>query len=57
MHIRQQGYSIHIFDGKFEVRRSSNNQVIMIGWEDETDPRYRGLFPTGENDSCMKQNK
>ena len=32
--IRQQGHSIHMFDGIIEIRKSSNNQVIMTGYED-----------------------
>ena len=31
--IRQQGHSIHMFDGIVEIRKSSNNQVIMMGYE------------------------
>ena len=32
--IRQQGHSIHMFDGIVEIRKSSDNQVIMNGYED-----------------------
>ena len=32
--IRQQGHSIHMFDGIVEIRKSSDNQVIMTGYED-----------------------
>ena len=35
VHIRQQGHSIHMFDGKVEIRRSSDNMVVMTGLEDE----------------------
>jgi len=33
VHIRQQGHSIHVFVGKVEVRRSSNNMFVMTGWK------------------------
>ena len=32
--IQQQGHSIHMFDGIIEIRKSSDNQVIMTGYED-----------------------
>jgi len=31
-----------MFDGKFEIRRSSDNIVIMIGWEDERLLKLKG---------------
>jgi len=35
IHIRQQGHSIHIFDGKFEVRKTSDHSLVMRGIEEE----------------------
>ena len=32
--IQQRGHSIHMFDGIVEIRKSSDNQVIMTGYED-----------------------
>ena len=32
--IRKRGHSIHMFDGIIEIRKSSDNQVIMTGYED-----------------------
>jgi hypothetical protein len=34
VHIRQQGHSIHMFDGKVEIRKDSDNMVVMTGIED-----------------------
>jgi hypothetical protein len=39
--IRQQGHSIHIFDGKVEIRKASENMVVMIGVEDERLPKLK----------------
>ena len=33
MHIRQQGHSIHIFDGIAKIKRASDNMVMMTGVE------------------------
>jgi len=33
VHIRQQGHSIHMFDGKLEVRKASDHSVVMRGIE------------------------
>eukprot|EP00253_Pinus_taeda_P032024 PITA_32024 len=35
VHIRQQGNSIHMFDGKLEVRKSSDHSLVMRGIEEE----------------------
>ena len=34
LEIQQQGHSIHMFDGIVEIRKSSDNQVIMTGYGD-----------------------
>jgi hypothetical protein len=47
VHIRQQGHTIHMFDGKVEIRRSSNNMVIMTGWEDERLLKLKGTSAHG----------
>eukprot|EP00253_Pinus_taeda_P027529 PITA_27529 len=35
VHIRQQGHSIHMFDGKVEVRKASDHSLVMTGIEEE----------------------
>jgi hypothetical protein len=49
MHIRQKGHTIHMFDEKFEIRRSSNNMVIMVGWDDERLLNFKGTFAQAYN--------
>ena len=34
VHIRQQGHSIHMFDGKSEVRKASDHSLVMEGIEE-----------------------
>ena len=36
LHIWKKGHSIHMFDGIVEIRKSSDNKVIMTGYEDGT---------------------
>eukprot|EP00253_Pinus_taeda_P008762 PITA_08762 len=35
VHIHQQGHSIHMFDGKLEVRKYSDHSLVMTGIEEE----------------------
>eukprot|EP00253_Pinus_taeda_P008003 PITA_08003 len=35
VHIRQHGHSIHMFDGKLEVRKASEHSLVMRGIEEE----------------------
>ena len=35
VHICQQGHSIHMFDGKLEVRKASDHSLVMRGIEEE----------------------
>eukprot|EP00253_Pinus_taeda_P008959 PITA_08959 len=35
VHIRQQGHSIHMFDGKLEVRKASDHSLVTRGIEEE----------------------
>jgi hypothetical protein len=37
-----QGYTIHMFDGKVEIRKSSDNMFVMIGWEDDILLKLKG---------------
>ena len=34
VHIQQQGHSIHMFDGKVEVRKASDHSLVMEGIEE-----------------------
>ena len=34
VHMRQQGHSIHMIGGKVELRKDSNNMLVMTGMED-----------------------
>jgi hypothetical protein len=43
VHIRQQGHSIHMFDGKLEVRKASDHSLVMMG------NRRRKAFQTARN--------
>ena len=49
VHIRQQGHSIHIFDGIVEIRRSSNNMVMMTGVEDGRLLKLKGTSACAHN--------
>eukprot|EP00253_Pinus_taeda_P024998 PITA_24998 len=42
VHIRQQGHSIHMFDGKLEVRKASDHQLVMRGIEEERFIKLQG---------------
>ena len=47
--IQQQGHSIHMFDGIIEIRKSSDNQVIMTGYEDGKLLKLKGSFARVQN--------
>ena len=49
VHIRQQENSIHIFDGIVEIRRSSDNMVMMTGVEDGRLLKLKGTFACAQN--------
>jgi hypothetical protein len=38
IHIRQQGHSIHMFDGIIEIRKASDQVIVMIGVEVQLSP-------------------
>eukprot|EP00253_Pinus_taeda_P009496 PITA_09496 len=44
VHIRQQGHSIHMFDGKLEVRKTSDHSLVMRGIEEERLLKLQGTF-------------
>ena len=53
--IRQQGHSIHMFDGIVEIRKSSNNQVIMTRYEDGKLLKLKGSSVRVQNYSYFSQ--
>jgi len=38
-----------MFDGKVEIRRSSDNMVVMTGWKDEKLLKLKGVFAREQN--------
>jgi len=44
VHILQQGHSIHMFDGKLEVRKASEHSLVMRGIEEERLIKLQGTF-------------
>jgi hypothetical protein len=44
VHIRKQGHSIHIYDGKFEIKQASDNMVIVTGVEDGRLLKLEGTY-------------
>jgi len=49
VHMRQQGHSVHMFDGKVEIRKDSNNMVVMTGMEDGTLLKLKGTSTHKQN--------
>ena len=49
VHICQQGHSIHMFDGKLEVRKASNHSLVMTGIEEERLLKLRGTSTHAQN--------
>eukprot|EP00253_Pinus_taeda_P007027 PITA_07027 len=45
VHICQQGHSIHMFEGKIEVRKASDHSLDMIGIEEERLLKLHGTSP------------
>eukprot|EP00253_Pinus_taeda_P029917 PITA_29917 len=43
VHIRQQGHSIHMFDGKLEVRKASDHSLVVRGIEEERLLKLQGI--------------
>jgi hypothetical protein len=53
VHIRQQGHSIHIFGGKVEIRKSSENMVVMTGVEDGRLLKLKGTSIHAQNSAYL----
>jgi hypothetical protein len=49
VHIRQQGHSIHMFDGKVEVRKASDHSLVMTGIEEERLLKLQGTSARAQN--------
>lgn len=49
VHIHQKGQSIHMFDGKVEVRKSSDHSLVMMGIEEERLLKLQGTFARAHN--------
>eukprot|EP00253_Pinus_taeda_P023217 PITA_23217 len=45
----QQGHSIHMFDGKVEVRKASDRSLVMMGIEEERLLQLQGTFARAQN--------
>jgi len=55
--IRQQGHSIHIFDGKVEIRRPADNKTVMTGVEEDKLLKLKGVSSVTLNTNhLVKQN-
>ena len=53
--VRQQGNSIHIFDGIIEIRQTSHNVIVMIGVEEDKLLKLKGTSSFPSNSSLLAQ--
>jgi len=53
VHIRQQGHYVYMFSGKVEIRKDSDNMVVMIGMEDERLLKLKGTSSYTQNASYL----
>jgi hypothetical protein len=53
VHIQQQGHSIHIFDGNVEIRKASDNMVVMTRVEDERLLKLKGTSAHAQNSAYL----
>jgi hypothetical protein len=49
VHIRQQGHSVHMFGGKVEIRKDSDNMVVMTRMEDGRLLKLKGTSSHTQN--------
>jgi len=49
VHIRQQGHSIYIFDGKVEVRKASDHSLVITRIEEERLLKLQGTSTRAQN--------
>eukprot|EP00253_Pinus_taeda_P025085 PITA_25085 len=57
VYIRQQGHSIHMFDGKLEVRKSSDHSLVMRGIEEERLLKLQGTSTHAQNFSYISHHE
>jgi transposase InsO family protein len=55
VHIRQQGHSIHVFDGIIEIRRAFDHVVVMTGVEDDKLLKLKGTSSNAKNSANLAQ--
>ena len=55
VHIRHQRPSIHMFDGIVEIRKSTDNKVIMTGYEDGKLLKLKGSSIRAQNIAYLSQ--
>ena len=49
VHIRQQGHSIHMFDGMFEVKKASDCSLVVEGIEEGRLLKLKGSSAHAQN--------
>eukprot|EP00253_Pinus_taeda_P011167 PITA_11167 len=57
VHIGQQGQSIHMFDGKLEVRKSSDHSLVMRGIEEERLLKLQGTSAHAQHFSYISHHE
>eukprot|EP00253_Pinus_taeda_P014473 PITA_14473 len=57
VHIRQQGHSIHMFDGKLEVRKASDHSLVMRGIEEERIFKLQGTSAHAQHFSYISHHE
>ena len=55
VHIRQQGHSIHVFDGIIEIRKAYDHVVFMTGVEDDKLLKLKGTSSNAQNSAYLVQ--
>ena len=49
VHIRQQGHSIHLFDGITKIRIDFDHVIVLIGVEDDKLLKFKGTSFNSQN--------
>lgn len=55
VHIRQQGHSIHMYDGIIEIKRASDRVIIMTGVEEDKLLKLKGTSSTSHHIAHLVQ--
>ena len=53
--VRKQGHSIHVFDGIVEIRRTSDDVVVMTGVEEDKLLKLKGTSSFSSNSALLAQ--